>query len=81
MIEPRPLHAVEDLLDGRLGRALEVRILDPQHELPPVAARVEPAKQRGAQPADVQEAGGTGRETGTYAHRTRRLKDVSGYAV
>ena len=71
VIEPRPLHAVQDLLDGSLGRALQIGVLDAQHELPAVPARVQPTKQRRAQPPDVQEAGGTRGETGAYAHRAR----------
>jgi hypothetical protein len=62
--QPQPLHAVEDDLDGFLGGAGAVRVLDAEHEGAAVAPGQQPGEQRGAHPADVQEAGGAGGEAG-----------------
>ena len=62
-IEAEPGQAVEDRGNRRLGGALAVGVLDPQQHLAAVAAGVEPVEQRGAAPADVQEAGGRGRKS------------------
>ena len=64
VLEPEPLHALEDHLHG-LGRgALEVGVLDAQDELAAHAPGIQPAEQRRAHAADVQQAGGAGSETG-----------------
>jgi len=68
MIKSGPFHAVEDLLDGGIGGALQIGILDPQDELTAVPARLQPAEQRGPQPTDVQKAGGTWCEPGADHH-------------
>ena len=60
MIEARPLHAVENLLDGLAGRALEVRVLDAQDKFPRMPARVQPREQRRANATDVQHPVGLG---------------------
>ena len=65
-VELEPAQAVEDGVDRRLGRALAVGVLDAEAEQPAVVAREQPVEQRGARPADVQEAGRRGRETGDY---------------
>ena len=49
-------------LDGGLGGALAVGILDAQQELAAGVAGVEPIEQRRARPADMQVAGGRGRK-------------------
>ena len=63
---------VEDRLHRRLGRALAIGVLDAQHELAAATARLQPAVQRGARAADVQEAGGTGGEAGADGHGQER---------
>ena len=68
VLEAEPGHAVEDRLHGLVGRAGPVGVLDAQHELPAVAARVEPAEERGAGAADVQVAGGARGEAGSDGH-------------
>ena len=45
-VELEPLHGLDDRVDGRLGRALAVRVLDAQHELAAAVAGVEPREQR-----------------------------------
>src|SRR3954469_17098114 len=61
-IEAEPAHAVEDRFDRRLGRSRLVRILDAQQELPAMAPRIEPVEQGSPRPANMEEAGGRGRE-------------------
>src|SRR5205085_4407652 len=48
----------EDLLDVLGGRALSIRILDPQHEGTPGAACQQPVVESSPSTADVQRAGG-----------------------
>ncbi len=68
VIEPQPLHALEDRVDG-LGRgALAVGVLDAQDERAAMASCVQPAEQGRADAADVQHAGGTGGEAGADGH-------------
>ena len=63
-IEAEPAQPVEDRVDRRLGRARLVGVLDPQQVLAAVVAGEQPVEQRGARAADMQEAGGRGREAG-----------------
>ena len=63
-VEAEPAHPVEDRVDRRLGRARLVGILDAQQELAAMVARVEPVEQGRARAADMEEAGGRGREAG-----------------
>ncbi len=68
VVEPEPLHALEDRLHG-LGRgALEVGVLYAQDEHAAAAARVQPAEQRRAHAADVQHASGARGESGADGH-------------
>ena len=67
-IEPEPPEPVEDCVDRRPGRSLAIGVLDPEHEGAAMAAREQPAEQRGAGAADVQESGGTRCEPGPYVH-------------
>ena len=63
-LHAKPVHAVQDRLH-RLGRgALDIGVLDAQHEGALVVAGEGPREQRGARAAQVQEAGGRGREAG-----------------
>ena len=56
-VKPKPLHAVEDDLDGLIGGTGLVRVLDPEDELSAVVAGEEPVEERGAYAANVQSAG------------------------
>ena len=71
--DAEPVEPVEDGVDGGLRRALAVGVLDPQQHLAAAAAGIEPVEQRGARPADMQEAGGRGGEAGDDAHAARRV--------
>src|SRR5579871_2548022 len=62
--DPEPAEAIQDRLDGRLGRALAIGILDPQEHLAAAATRIEPIEQRRAAAADMQESGGRGGKSG-----------------
>src|SRR5690606_17164261 len=68
VVQPQPVHRLEDRVDGRLGAALAVGVLYAQDELPAVAARLQPAVQRGARATDVQVAGGGRGEAGADGH-------------
>ena len=60
--QAQPLHALEDGLHGRVGRALAVGVLDAQQVAAAVAARIQPGEQRRAGAADMEVAGGAGGE-------------------
>jgi len=59
-IQAEPGEPIEDRLDGGLRGALAVGVLDPQQHFPAASAGIEPVEQRGARPADMQEARGRG---------------------
>ena len=63
-VEAEPAQPVEDRVDRRLGRALAVGVLDAQQHLAAEAAGIEPVEQGRARAADMEEAGGRGREAG-----------------
>jgi hypothetical protein len=65
MIEPG--HAFQDDVDGFLGRTLDVGILDTQDEVALHAAGERPRIKRGADVAEVDEAGRTRCEAGADA--------------
>ena len=69
MLEPRPFHPIENLLDRLVCRTLEIGILDAQHELAGVPARIQPAEERRAQSSDMQESSGARCESGADGHR------------
>ena len=70
------MQAVEDRVD-RLGRgALAVGVLDAQQEFAAGALGVEPVEQSRPRPADMQEAGGRGREAGDDGGHGGRLADA-----
>src|SRR5690606_36006056 len=74
--QAQPLEAVEDRADHRVAGPFAVRVLDAQDEDAPVVAGQEPVEQRGPRAADVQEAGGRGREPHadrSVAHGTEKL--------
>ena len=77
-IETQPLHAVEDHLHGFGRGALAIGVLDAQDERAAVAARVEPAEERSAHAADVQEAGGAGGEACPDGHVGREFYQRAG---
>ena len=60
----------EDGINVFLGRSLSIGILDAQDELPVMVPGIEPAKQRGAHAAEMENAGGAGGETGAYSHES-----------
>ncbi len=71
-VETEPFQAVIDDLHGLDGVARLVGVLDAQDERATGVPGVEPVEQRGARPADVQEAGGRGGETDTDGRRTHK---------
>ncbi len=71
--DAEPIEPVEDGVDGGLGRALAVGVLDAQQHLAAAAAGVEPVEQRRPRPADMQEAGRRGRKAGDDVHAPRRV--------
>ena len=70
-VQAEPVHAVQDHLHGFGRRTLAVGVLDAQDEYAAVAARVQPAEQRRAHAADVQQAGRARGESGAYGHGAR----------
>jgi hypothetical protein len=80
VVEPEPGHALEDGVYRSLGGTLPVGVLDAQDKAPAAVAGIEPAKQRCARAAHVQQSGGAGRESGAYAHYNRgsKLQGISG---
>ena len=56
-VEAEPGHTVEDDLNGGLGGAFTIGVLDAQQELALVLSRLQPAVESGADAADVQVAG------------------------
>jgi hypothetical protein len=72
-VETEPFEAVEDGVDGFRGGAFAVGVLDAEQELAAGLAGVEPVEQRGARPADMQEAGGRGGEAGDDLGHGARL--------
>ena len=64
-IERQPPHAIQNGIDIFSSRARLIRVLDTEDKLPVVVARVKPAKQRRANAANMQDAGRTGRKTGS----------------
>ena len=79
-IEAEPLEPLEDRAGALVGAARLVGVLDAQQELAAVLARVEPVEERRSRAADVQVAGGRGRESETRrAHgRGRRCEGERG---
>ena len=67
-VQAEPAQAVEDDVDGFLGVARGVGVLDAQDERAAGVAGVEPVEQGGARAADVQKTGGTGSKTNTNFH-------------
>ena len=61
---PDPAEAVEDPADGVLDVPLLVGVVDPEDELAAVVAGQQPVEQGRPHPADVQEAGRAGGESG-----------------
>jgi hypothetical protein len=66
--QAQPAQAVEDDLDGFLGIARGIGVLDAQHERAAGVPGVEPVEQRRARAADVQVARGTGGEANADFH-------------
>ncbi len=72
-IKPEPLHALENRIDGRIGRSFSVGILDTQQKLPAAVAGEKPRIKRGPNTADVQVARGAGGETSANGHDGMRI--------
>src|SRR5690606_34315052 len=70
-VEAEPAEVAQDRVLGATHVALHVRILDPQHERAAMMAREEPVEYGESCVADVEAAGGAGREARAYdrAHR------------
>ncbi len=58
--ETQPAQAGEDGLDAGLGVALQIGVVQTQHESSVIVAGIEPIEDKGARPAHVQIAGGRG---------------------
>ncbi len=67
MVEAEPFHAFDDDVDGSLGRALLVGVLDAQDEVAALGAGKGPGIERRADVAEVDEAGRRRGEAGTDA--------------
>ena len=67
-VEAEPAQAVENALDHRLRRPLDVGVLDAQHEHAAMPARKQPVEQRRPGAADVQVAGRRRREPAGRRH-------------
>src|SRR2546421_3642462 len=67
-VEPEPGHALENHPHRLRGGALAVRVLDTQNEPAARAPRVQPAEQRRARAANVQQPGGAGRKARDDRH-------------
>src|SRR5690606_40567649 len=80
-IEAEPGHAVEDRLDGLLRGALQVGVLDPQHEGALVVPGIGPGEERGAGPADVEVARRAGGEAGAHRATLRGALPRAGSGV
>ncbi len=78
--EAEPVHALDDRIDRHLGRTLAIGILDAQDEFTAAMPRLQPAVQRGARTADVQETGGTRGETGADSHRQAWRRETGALA-
>ncbi len=74
VVQAQPVHRLQNRVDGGLGAALAIGVLDAQDEVAATVPRLQPAIQRSARTADVQIAGGTGGETGTAGHGRARRK-------
>ncbi len=61
--EVEPAQTVEDGVDGGVGVALDVGIIEPQHHGSSVVTGVEPVENKGSGTANVQKTGGRRRES------------------
>jgi hypothetical protein len=78
-VDADPAQRGHDVVGCALDEALLVGVLDAQDELAAVVARGQPVEEGGAHPADVQVAGGAGREA--HAHRAGDLSHSSSSPV
>ena len=53
VIQPQPVHAVEQRIDRLFGRTLQVGIFDPQQEFPAAVTRIQPVENGGPDIADM----------------------------
>ena len=68
-VQPEPVHALQDHIDRGLAGALLVGVFDAQDEIATVGARKSPRVDRGADVAQVDEAGGRWSKAGADAGR------------
>ena len=81
-VQTEPIESLDDHLGGGIGAALAVGVFHPQQELAAVVAGEQVVEQRRAGAADVQQASGGRRETGTDSHRGACLGSmVRGYVA
>ena len=66
--DAEPAQAVENGVDGGLGGAFPVGILDSEQHLAAAAAGVKPIEERGARAANMQKTGGRGGKAGDDGH-------------
>src|SRR5579872_2633388 len=80
--EVEPLQSVEDGVERSLSVAIDVRVVDAQHQDAVVVARVQPIEDEGPGAADVQKAGGRGRKADTRGRRHEyfRIQDHPSWA-
>ena len=73
----KPFEPVDDRRDRGVGRALAIRVFDPQQHLAAAPARIEPVEQRRAGSADMQEPGRRGGKSRNDSHPTSsaRVRD------
>ena len=70
-IDPQPLQAREDRLEGLLDIPLGVGVVDAEDERPAMSPREQPVEQRRADAADVEIPGRAGGEAGANGHGAR----------
>jgi hypothetical protein len=68
VIQPHPVHAVENRLYRFRGGALQICVFDTQNEGAAMFAGISPGEQGGAHATNVQIAGRAGGKTGTNGH-------------
>ena len=67
-VDPDPAKTVQDPLDGIIDVPLLVGVVDPKDELAAMMPGQQPVEQSCPHPADVQETGRAGGESGAYTH-------------
>lgn len=68
VIEPEPVHALQEGVDGLLRGAFEVGILNSENELAAHVSGGKPVEDRGADVSDMDLARGRGSESESWLH-------------